>query len=161
MVQRIYRKSSWELRTEAASDVFPQVSDKQPTEGQLPSEKGPTQAAQGENNLREGLENGTSSLHVNVIVKEEEEEEPLCGTATVSFGALMLNLPRVTLTPSFCFVLSKDDPPHAESGGQECSMPEPTEEQLPEISTEIKITVKEEEEELSNSKDFTSLSVKS
>lgn len=40
-------------------------------------------AAQCENNLREPegrLENVASSPHMNVIVKEEEEEEPLCGT---------------------------------------------------------------------------------
>lgn len=40
-------------------------------------------APQCENNLREPedrLENVASSPHMNVIVKEEEEEEPLCGT---------------------------------------------------------------------------------
>ncbi len=40
-------------------------------------------AAQCENNPREPddrLENVASSPHMNVIVKEEEEEEPLCGT---------------------------------------------------------------------------------
>lgn len=39
-------------------------------------------AAQCENNLREPEdrpEDATSSPHMNVIVKEEEEEEPLCG----------------------------------------------------------------------------------
>lgn len=39
--------------------------------------------AKGENDLREAenkLEDGSASPHMNVIVKEEEEEEPLCGT---------------------------------------------------------------------------------
>lgn len=42
-------------------------------------------AAQSENNLREPedrQEDLTSSPHMNVIVKEEEEEEPLCGMLT-------------------------------------------------------------------------------
>lgn len=38
------------------------------------------------------------------------------------------------------------------SGSEDCTMPEETEEQQQESNTEIRITVKEEEEELVNSK---------
>lgn len=69
--------------------LFSQVSDSRstPAEVEAHSSEGLNfdQVAQCENNLREPddrLEDGTSSPHMNVIVKEEEEEEPLCGTLT-------------------------------------------------------------------------------
>ncbi|XP_039655182.1 zinc finger protein 345-like isoform X2 [Perca fluviatilis] len=80
-------------------------------------------AAQCENNPREPEdlpEDVTSSPPMNVIVKEEEEEEPLC------------------------------EAPDQLSGSEDCTMQEETEEQHPESNAEIRITVKEEEEELVN-----------
>ncbi|KAF3687941.1 Zinc finger protein 26 [Channa argus] len=82
------------------------------------------EATQGENNPREPkerLEDALSGPQMNVIVKEEEEEEPLC-----------------------------EDIPAQESGGEDCTMPEELLEKHQESNTEIRITVKEEEEEVVN-----------
>ncbi|AWP05262.1 putative zinc finger protein 850-like [Scophthalmus maximus] len=92
------------------------------------------EAAQHEKNQREPeerqeerQEEPASSPQVNVIVKEEEEEEPLC-----------------------------EEAPDLVSESEDCTMTEETEEQKQpppppqESNTEIKITVKEEEEELVN-----------
>ncbi len=45
-----------------------------------------------------------------------------------------------------------EEAPEEVSGSEDCTMPEETEEQQQESNTEIRITVKEEEEELVNSK---------
>lgn len=47
---------------------------------------------------------------------------------------------------------SVEEAPEEVSGSEDCNMPEETEEQQQESNTEIRITVKEEEEELVNSK---------
>nr|XP_019962324.1 PREDICTED: zinc finger protein Xfin-like [Paralichthys olivaceus] len=84
-------------------------------------------AAQREDNQREAeeqQEDVASSPQMNVIVKEEEEEEPLC----------------------------VEEAPEQMSGSEDCTMTEETEEeeeeqqQEEESSTDIRITVKEEEE---------------
>lgn len=52
------------------------------------SSDGPNKATRCENTEREpedGLEDIASRQHMNVIVKEEEEEEPLCGTLTQDY----------------------------------------------------------------------------
>lgn len=46
------------------------------------------------------------------------------------------------------------------SGSEDCTIPEETEEPQPETNTEIRITVKEEEEELVNSKQNTGITKK-
>lgn len=46
------------------------------------------------------------------------------------------------------------------SGSDDCTIPEETEEPQPETNTEIRITVKEEEEELVNSKQNTGITKK-
>lgn len=48
-----------------------------------------------------------------------------------------------------------EEAPDQVSGSEDCTMQEETEEQQQEINTEIRITVKEEEEELVNSKGIT------
>ncbi|KAG8014605.1 Lysosomal alpha-glucosidase [Nibea albiflora] len=121
--------SQQDLVNNISSEV---VSDSQclPSPVQPPSSESPDcdKSAQCEKTEREPREpedrpeDAASSPHMNVIVKEEEEEEPLC----------------------------VEEAPDQVSGSEDCTIPEETEEPQPETNTEIRITVKEEEEELVN-----------
>ncbi|XP_069545536.1 zinc finger protein 721-like [Brachyistius frenatus] len=107
-----------------AGNISSEVSDSRPGAAQPQCSERPNcdKAAQCENHLREPADqpdDTASSPHMNVIVKEEEEEEPLCVEET----------------------------PDQVSGGEDCTMSEESEEQHQESNTEIRITVKEEEEE--------------
>ncbi|XP_034413749.1 uncharacterized protein LOC117748071 isoform X2 [Cyclopterus lumpus] len=84
------------------------------------------EAARGENNPQEAEERPeavVSSPHVNVMVNEEEEEEPVC---------------------------EEEAAPDQASGGEDCTMQEEPEEQRQESNADIRITVKEVEDDLLN-----------
>ncbi|KAM6941553.1 uncharacterized protein PEZ65_003549 isoform 1-T1 [Lycodopsis pacificus] len=113
-----------DLANNVSSEVS--VSESLPSAVEPPRSEGPNcdKAAECENNPQEPedrAEDVVSSPLMNVIVKEEEEEEPLC-----------------------------EEAPGQLSGSEDCSVQEETEEQHPDSNTEIRITVKEEEDELIN-----------
>lgn len=77
--------------------LFLQVSDSQSLSITVEPESsdGPNRATHCENTAREpedGLEDIESRQHMNVIVKEEEEEEPLCGTSTQDYRFSRYNI---------------------------------------------------------------------
>lgn len=120
------------------------------------SSEGPDRAARCENTEREpeaGLEDDASRQHMNVIVKEEEEEEALCGTSLRSAE----NAYDACFYISDTLILSLVFPPAEEaqdqvSASEDCTIQEEAEKQQQESNTDIRITVKEEEEEPVNSK---------
>lgn len=115
-------------------------------------------AAQCETNLREPeehLEDAASSPQMNVVVKEEEEEEPLCSMYTYVFKKIWMSSVVILTTLLICvfFVFSSVEDALAQvSHSEDFTIPEETLEQHQERNKEIRITVKEEEEEVVNSK---------
>ncbi|XP_030588710.1 zinc finger protein 271-like isoform X1 [Archocentrus centrarchus] len=112
--------SQQDLVSNDSSEVS--VSQSVPCTAEYNSSEGFKKAAQCENAPNGPVDqpdNTAPTPHMNVIVKEEEEEEPLCVEET----------------------------PEQVPVGEDCTIPEETEKRHQESSTEISVTVKEEEEQ--------------
>ena len=126
-------------------------------------------AAQCENHQREPeeqQEEAASSPQMNVIVKEEEEEEPLCGTNSFSYSQLKAIIHLMMIFNCNTLFPSVEEAPEQMSGSEDCTMTEETEDEEEgeqqeeeededeedeedeeeESGTDLRITVKEEEE---------------
>lgn len=136
------------------------VSQSVPCTAEQSSSEGIKKSAQGENTLKGPVDQPDDmppTPHMNVIVKEEEEEEPLCGTRHYRFLSVRLKKVCSSLIFMCCFFVffPVEEIPEQVPVGEDCTIPEETEKQHQESSTEISIKVKEEEEQPLNSKENT------
>lgn len=136
------------------SPVVPSVA--KPLSSDSPACDRADQCGHREGEMENRLEHIASSSLMNVIVKEEEEEEPLCGTSTEDFIVFKGSLMSVLI---ICLhwhtVFTVEEAYDQISSSEDCTIPERLEEadkQQQEGNTDIRITVKEEEEEPTSSK---------